>query len=51
VPAHLIDIVAVPYPGCGARDVAVTGANSGAVLDSQLTAVALPARKLAMFGL
>src|SRR5258705_4783346 len=49
--AHLVDIDAVPYLGCGARDVAVARANSDAVLDSPLTAVAWPAGKLAMFGL
>jgi hypothetical protein len=51
VPAHLIDIEAVPYLGCGACDVAVTRANSGAALGSPVTAVGWPAGKLAMFGL
>jgi 2-keto-4-pentenoate hydratase len=51
VTAHLIDIDAVPYLGCGARDADVTRGNADAVLGSPPAAVAWPARTLVMVGL
>ena len=47
----MIDIDAVMYLGCGARDVVSPGANSDAVLGSPPTAVAWPARTVVMVGL